>query len=137
MIATTLRAGLPALLLLLASHAEALDLRRWDADVRLVRDQVLNTIGNRERAPNDPVGPDRYFDWLLNGLKEVRNDLDADAYLIMRESVLTLAEEMGTVRDTLCPEDLQTCQQRIDWPMLRENFDLKLDFVRNVMAIMD
>jgi hypothetical protein len=137
MIATILRAALPTLLLLLASHAEALDLRRWDADVRLVRDQVLNAIGNRAREPGDPVGPDRYFDWLLDGLKEVRNDLDADAYLIMREAVLTLAEEMGTVRDTLCLEDLPTCQQRIDWPMLRDNFSLKLDFVRNVMAIMD
>jgi len=56
MLTTVLRAALPALCLLLAGLADALDLRRWDADVQLVRNQVLSAIAERERVPDDPVG---------------------------------------------------------------------------------
>lgn len=125
------------LLLLLPGLASALDLRRWDADVGMVRQEVLAKIALEMPATNDPSGPDRFFTALLEGLKTVQHQLDADTYLVMREAALTLGEEMGAVRDTLCQNDKQSCQERVRWELIETMFNLKLDFVRNVRAIMD
>lgn len=125
-------------ILLLPGLVQALDMRRWDADVSLVRNQVLSDIAKRATADTDQGPPDRFFKWLLTGLKEVQADVDADSYLIMREAALTIAEELGTAREALCsPDEPEVCRERMSWALVQTMFDLKLDYVRNIMAIMD
>lgn len=111
--------------------AQTFSIRQWTADTRVFEEKVLQVLEDRYRDQPCLEKTGAYLGDLFGELRTLKSELHARSYLLLRDAILTTAEETQPYNVDL------TCTIIDKWPFLRAHLRSKLELIGNVLLILE
>lgn len=120
-------------LLMVCPAASALDfsIREWSNDTEVFVNQVLQPLHEQFQAQDCESRTNVYLVALFSRLSDIKAVVNSKSYLLLRDSVLTVAADMT-------PWDQQMSCDMIDrWAVIESHIRNELELIGNVLLIIE
>ena len=115
------------------SFDNKITIREWTNDTAMLESQVIKPLQEQFQSQVCDSGScnPEYVRELVERLKEIRALVTPVSYLMFRELILTLGENLGpTDNPMLCPEKNR-------WELIERNLKTRLEYTGNVLLLLE
>lgn len=122
-----------ALLTLTSTSALSAELtaRVWVNDTQAFNNQVLDALSEELKNKDCIEETDIYVEKLNQKLRQLKGNIDGKSYLILRETILAVAENLGPVEEKI------SCAVLDRWAFIRAYIQNEIELVGNVILVLE